>query len=74
MNTYYKKKGEDMATEAKRKANARYDAVNTTKVMLKLNLNTEMDIIERLEEVGNKNGYIKQLIREDIERNKEHKG
>jgi hypothetical protein len=36
-----------------------------------MNINTEMDIIERLEEVGNKNGYIKQLIREDIERNKE---
>jgi hypothetical protein len=60
-----------MASEAQRKATARYDAANTTSVRLKMNINTEMDIIERLEEVGNKNGYIKQLIREDIERNKE---
>ena len=54
-------------------ASAKYDAANTTSVRLKMNINTELDIIERLEEVGNKNGYIKQLIREDIERNKERK-
>lgn len=63
-----------MATESQRRASAKYDAANTTSIRLKMNINTEMDIIERLEEVGNKNGYIKQLIREDIERNKEHKG
>lgn len=63
-----------MATESQRRATAKYDAANTTSVRLKMNINTEMDIIERLEEVGNKNGYIKQLIREDIKRNKEHKG
>lgn len=63
-----------MATESQRRASAKYDAANTTSVRLKMNINTEMDIIERLEEVGNKNGYIKQLIREDIERKKEHKG
>jgi hypothetical protein len=57
-----------MATESQRRATAKYDAANTTSVRLKLNINTEMDIIERLEEVGNKNGYIKQLIREDINR------
>lgn len=57
-----------MATESQRRASAKYDALNTTSLRLKLNINTEMDIIERLEEVGNKNGYIKQLIREDINR------
>lgn len=57
-----------MATESQRRASAKYDAANTTSVRLKLNINTEMDIIERLEEVKNKNGYIKQLIREDINR------
>lgn len=62
-----------MATESQRRASAKYDAANTTSIRLKMNINTEMDIIERLEEVGNKNGYIKQLIREDIERNKEKK-
>ena len=62
-----------MATESQRRASAKYDAANTTSIRLKMNINTEMDIIERLEEVGNKNGYIKHLIREDIERNKEKK-
>ena len=31
---------------------------------------TEMDIIEKLESVPNKAGYIKSLIRKDIEENK----
>lgn len=62
-----------MATEAQRKATARYDAANTTSIRLKMNINTEMDIIERLEEVGNKNGYIKQLIRDDINRQRNEK-
>ena len=55
-----------MVTESQRRASAKYDAANTTSIRLKLNINTEMDIIERLEEVGNKSGYIKQLIRDDI--------
>lgn len=55
-----------MATEAQRKASARYDANNTVRVNLKLNLNTDMDILEKLEGVANKNGYIKELIRKDI--------
>lgn len=55
-----------MATEAQKKASARYDANNTVRVNLKLNLNTDMDILEKLEGVANKNGYIKELIRKDI--------
>ena len=35
---------------------------------------TEMDIIEKLESVPNKAGYIKSLIRKDIEENKENQG
>lgn len=56
-----------MTTEAQKKASARYDANNTVRVNLKLNLNTDMDILEKLEGVANKNGYIKELIRKDIE-------
>ena len=56
-----------MATEAQKKASARYDANNTVRINLKLNLNTDMDILEKLEGVANKNGYIKELIRKDIE-------
>jgi hypothetical protein len=55
-----------MATEAQKKASARYDANNTVRVNLKLNLNTDTDILKKLEGVANKNGYIKELIRKDI--------
>jgi hypothetical protein len=44
----------------------KYDDAHTKKIMLKLNLETDKDILERLEAVGNKQGYIKELIRKDI--------
>ena len=48
------------------KAQAKYDAKNTKQIVLKLNLKTDADILEQLEKVGNKQGYIKELIRKDI--------
>lgn len=45
---------------------SRYDAANTTQVKLKLNDKTDMDILKKLEEVENKQGYIKALIRADM--------
>lgn len=45
---------------------ARYDAAHTTQVTLKLNLRTDSDILDRLQTVPNKQGYIKSLIREDL--------
>lgn len=57
-----------MTSEAKKKANARYDAAHTKQVNLKLNLRSDQDILERLAEVGNIQGYIKSLIRADIAR------
>lgn len=56
-----------MTTEAQKKAAKKYDAANTVQVRLKLNLNTDLDILDRLREVESKQGYIKALIREDIE-------
>lgn len=44
----------------------RYDAKNTVKVCLKLNLNYDADILAALEASGNKQGYIKSLIRADL--------
>lgn len=44
----------------------RWDKANTVVVTLKLNRNTDADIIEKLEETYNRQGYIKQLIRDDI--------
>ena len=60
-----------MATEAQRKAQRRYDARNTRQVHIKLNLRTDKDVLEKLDEVPSKQGYIKRLIREDLERTAE---
>lgn len=56
-----------MATKAQIRAVAKYDAENTKKILLKLNLKTDADILQRLEEVESKQGYIKELIRRDME-------
>ncbi len=57
-------------TEAHRQANKRYDEKNTKQIKLKLNYNTDSDILERLSEVDNMQGYIKQLIRADIKKDR----
>ena len=46
----------------------RYNKTRTTTVLLRLNKSTDADIIERLDKTKNKTGYIKSLIRVDIER------
>ena len=55
-----------MTTEAQKRASMAYDVKNTKQVKIKLNYNTDQDIIDKLESVDNKQGYIKQLIRADI--------
>lgn len=55
-------------TPAEKKAKAKYDRKNTIQVKLKLNKNTDKDIIEALENSSNKQGYIKRLIREDLQK------
>lgn len=52
--------------EEKRKyaAQERYDANNTTRFYLKLNNNTDSDIIAKLNSVPSKQGYIKECIRQ----------
>ena len=56
-----------MATEAQKRASAKYDAGNTTRLYIKLNNGTDADILERLEQEPNKQGWIKELIRKAIE-------
>lgn len=51
-------------------AQSAWDKAHTTQVVLKLNNNTDADILAKLAEVESKQGYIKQLIRADIEKNK----
>nr|DAG17425.1 MAG TPA: hypothetical protein [Caudoviricetes sp.] len=53
-------------SEKKKLSNARYDARATTRIAVKLNKKTDADILEALERSGNKQGYIKALIRADI--------
>lgn len=57
-----------MTSKAQIKASERYDRLNTKQIVLKLNKRTDADILEILESVGNKQGYIKSLIRKDKER------
>lgn len=55
-----------MASDAQKRAVQKYDAANTVQLHFKLNRGTDKDILERLDQVENKQGYIKDLIREDI--------
>ena len=57
-----------MLTESQRKAQAKYDKANTRQIHLKLNRRTDADVIQALDNVESKQGYIKLLIRADISR------
>lgn len=59
-----------MASDAQLKAGAKYDAKNTKQIHLKFNISTDADILKRLNEVENKQGYIKELIRRDMMNNR----
>lgn len=60
-----------MATEAQKRAAKRYDDKYTIMVPVKLNKRTDADIISHLQSIYNRQGYIKDLIRDDIKANKE---
>lgn len=53
-------------TDAQKRATLKYEAKNTIQVHLKLNKRTDADILQKLEEVESKQGYIKELIRRDM--------
>ena len=57
-------------TDAKREAIKRYDAKNTKQIHLKLNLNTDADLLEWLAKQDSVQGYIKSLIKKDMENGK----
>lgn len=52
-------------------AQERYDNKNTKQFKMKLNTKTDADILEWLESQPNKQGKVKELIREDIASRKE---
>ena len=55
--------------ETKETPQERYHKAHTTSICIRIMHNTESDILEKLDRVPNKAGYIKNLIRADIERN-----
>lgn len=57
-----------MATEARLRANKKYDAENTKQYKFKYNIKHDADIIAKLDSVANKQDYIRKLIREDLAR------
>ena len=54
-------------TDAKRRAIQKYDASNTKQIHLKLNIKTDADILAQLEKQASVQGYIKDLIRDDLQ-------
>ena len=59
-----------MASEAKLRANSKSNKINTKMICVRLSYNTDADIIKKLDEVDSKMGYIKELIRKDIQTKK----
>lgn len=51
-------------SKAQLEAVSRYDKQNTKQLHIKLNKNTDADLIQALEAVESKQGLIKQLLRE----------
>ena len=59
-----------MASEAKIRANNKSNKINTKMICLRSSYNTDADIIKKLDEVESKMGYIKELIRKDMQAQK----
>lgn len=57
-----------MLTESQKKAQVKYDKANTRQIHLKLNRRTDADVIKALDNAESKQGYIKRLIRADLEK------
>lgn len=49
----------------------RYDRTHTTRVYMKLSNQYDKDILDKLDSVPNKQGYIKECIRAEMARNSE---
>lgn len=59
-----------MKNNTKYAAQKKYDEKNTKQIKVKLNYKTDADIIKKLDSTDNMQGYIKQLIRKDINEKK----
>lgn len=59
-----------MSGEKQERPQDRYNKSHTVSIAIRLMKNTEQDIIQKLDSVPNKAGYIKQLIRADMAKDK----
>lgn len=57
-------------SEAKMRANSKYEKKHIRQILLKFHKTHEAAIIEKLDSVPSKNNYIRQLILQDLEREK----
>ena len=55
-------------SDAQKRANAKFEREKTRSIKIKLTKSTDGDIIRKLDSVGNKQGYIKALIRADLKK------
>ena len=55
-----------MVSSAKIRAQKKYDKTHTRTYVLKLNTNSDSDVIGKFEEVKNRQGYIKELVRSSL--------
>ena len=58
---------DDNQRKSRVKASVKYNEANVKQIKLNLNIKTDADIIEKLTACSNKQGYIKSLIRKDME-------
>ena len=58
------------SSDAQIRAAAKYNKENVKQLVLHLNTKTDKDIIDYISNKDNKTGYIKELIRADMENNK----
>lgn len=58
--------GDNMVSNAKKRAQIKYDKQNTKQFLIKLNIKTDADIIGKLDSIGNKQGYLKDLVRDNM--------
>ena len=54
------------STDAQKRASIKYAKSNVTQIKFSFNNKTDADILEKLNSIDNKQGYIKSLIRNDM--------
>ena len=57
-----------MTTESQKRAKIKHAKKNVKQISLKLNINTDKAILAKLNSLKNRQGYIKELILKDIQK------